>query len=162
MSDARSTFQDLDFSEQFVVWAARGAAHNRSCACGNPVDLAIGFRLARAEAALPPLLAFMQILESAAERPISLHAVACGCLSSDEHILLECVASLQNGGIATAHRLLHRYLPCSAARPAVWVLEAFARHIRDAGMLLRNTTFDELWQSALDERAHETIGARLH
>jgi len=162
MSDAPSDFQQLDFSQQFVVWAARGVAHNRQCECGNPVDLAIGFRLARAEAALPPLLAFMQILESAGERPISLHAVACGCLSTDEHVLLECVASLQNGGIATAHRLLHKYLPCSAARSAVWMLEAFARQIRDAGLLLSTSAFEEYWQGVVDEPVLEAASTRLH
>jgi hypothetical protein len=142
------SFQDLQFGEQFIVWAVRAWTHNRECDCGNQVDIKTGFRVMQLETALPMLAAFLETTRTAADRRIELHGVSCCGVSHDEALLIQCIASLQMGYLATAHRLLHDFLPCAAARSAVWTLDAFAHRLVAAGVVLpQDEPFDNFRSS---------------
>src|SRR5262245_5240383 len=98
-------FESLRFAEQFVVWAVRAWVHNSHRSSDDGVPIETGFRLAKIEPALASLTFFLRVLQSAAVRPVDVRCIHCPTVSRDEEVLLEAIASLQAGHIATGHRL---------------------------------------------------------
>jgi hypothetical protein len=105
--DARTplTAADLNVAEQFVLWALRTRLEGRS----KLDQLEKGFRLAhdraRGGAALEAFEPWFSALATSCRRDLYLHRAPCPCLSGDERIMLDLVASAQVGDEAGLHRI---------------------------------------------------------
>ncbi len=129
-------FDDLPFAERFVVWALRywtelrrpdGMLDSRHQAlCPRHVSMP-----------LMALGALMQVHEACARRPLALNRINEVELATDEELLLHATGALQTGDHATAHMILHHYLPCAAVRVASVALQAFADKLLSANLVIR-------------------------
>lgn len=86
---------DLDFAEQFVLWALR----TRLEGAARQSNLEHGFGLAHdaatGGAALATFESWFQVLATHCSRDLYLHRAPCPCLSADERAMLDLVASAQ-------------------------------------------------------------------
>jgi hypothetical protein len=128
---------ELKFAEQFVVWAFRAWVHNSQRSSHKAVAIETGFRLAKIEPALATLNFFMRIVQNTASRPIEVRCIQCPTLAPDEELLIHAVGALQAGRHATAHMILHHYLPCAAVRASAGTLEDFAERLLAGGLLVQ-------------------------
>lgn len=129
-------FDELPFAERFVVWAMRywtelqnphGSLDSRHQAlCPRNVTL--------------PLMAFgalMQVHDASARRPFVLNSIQDTKLAADEELILHATGAIQAGDHATAHMILHHYLPCAAVRLASVALQGFADKLLAANLVIR-------------------------
>jgi len=129
-------FDELPFAERFVVWAIRywtelqnphGSLDSRHQAlCPRNVTL--------------PLLALgalMQVHDASAQRPLVLNSIQDCELAPDEELMLHATGAIQAGDHATAHMILHHYLPCAAVRLASVALQGFADKLLAANLVIR-------------------------
>lgn len=96
---------DLEFAEQFVLWALR----TRLEGAARRSHLEHGFRLAldpaTGGAALTSFESWFQLLATRCRRDLYLHRARCPCLSADERAMLDLVASAQAGDAMRLHRV---------------------------------------------------------
>jgi hypothetical protein len=129
-------FDELPFAERFVVWAMRywtelqnpkgGLDSRHQALCPRNVALP-----------LMALGALMQVHDASARRPLVLNSIQACELSPDEELILHATGAIQAGDHATAHMILHHFLPCAAVRLASVALQGFADKLLAANLVIR-------------------------
>ena len=132
-------FDDLMFTEKFLLWGARlwwtlGQARQESLS-----PLAEAFRISRARPALGPFDAVMTVLAIQARAPLKIKPVRSKTLSQDERRLLFLIAA-RPGPIRDA--VSAHLLPCCGTTLMRPLLAQLNDALSDAGMFLPRRVWD--------------------
>ncbi len=138
MPVAPKSFQDLSFSSELVVWAARMwvQANAQTLASESQLNGMIrdSFRLAGATDAYPPFVGLLTVVDATSTTPVAFQRPKCRKLSVDELRLLCVLAVLQSDtDDEAAQFLLSAWLPRAGARMAVEQGRALADALSRAG-----------------------------
>lgn len=131
-----STFADLPFGEQFMLWAMRLWARARHHGTSDHATLRDGFKLAGAPAAHGALDGLLTVITTAATGAIDIRGPHCRDISADEHHLMNVIAGFQRTGAAGSD-LFARRLPPTANRVGMERAKELAGALAKAGLNIR-------------------------
>lgn len=138
---APSTFIELPFGEQLMLWAMRLWMRGHRGDMPDQSILRTGFKLAGAPDAHPALDGLMTVLTAAATGAIDIRCPQCPDISPDEHQLMDVIAGLQSptggGGTLFACRL-----PPAARRTGMELARHLAAVFSGAGLRIRPRRLD--------------------
>ena len=126
-------FEDLMFSEKFLLWAARFWWTLAQNGQESLTPLADAFRVSRAGPALGPFDAVLTVLATQARAPVKIKHVRSQTLSQDERRLLFLIAA-RPGAIRDA--VSAHLLPCRGTTLMRPLLAQLDERLSDAGMYL--------------------------
>lgn len=150
-----STFSDLPFGEQLVLWAFRlwGYGHRQRV----PVDMELseGLRLAGLNG-MPTLMnRALHVLMTEALKPLELCNPAEPAVSADEQLLLSLLASWQSGdGRRESSAILSLWLPPAASRFVQSPLAAIAKLLKDNNLNMRTRCYNATGSVQRPEPVH--------
>lgn len=127
---------ELPFAERFVVWAMRYWTELQN-PLGNPDGRHQALCPRNVTLPLMALGALMQVHDASARRPLVLNSIQDCELAPDEELMLHATGAIQAGDHATAHMILHHYLPCAAVRLGSVALQLFADKLLAANLIIR-------------------------
>lgn len=125
--------QELRFSEQFVLWAAR--FWRQTAPGGDLRFLMDAFRLVGAPGALGPMDGMLMALHAGSPGALRLRAPRQSRLAPSECRLLALVAASAQGDALAARRSLALLAPCAVQRLAGPLVDRFAGDLTAAGLV---------------------------
>ncbi|HBC06915.1 MAG TPA: hypothetical protein DC046_04945 [Rhodospirillaceae bacterium] len=131
-----STFIELPFGEQLMLWAMRLWMRGLRDGTSDQTILGTGFKLAGVPAAHPALDGLMTVITTAATAPIDIRCPHCPDISDDEHLLMDVVAGLQSPGRGGSTLFACR-LPPAARRSGMELAGRLATVFSGAGLMIR-------------------------
>ena len=134
---APSTFIELPFGEQLMLWAVRLWMRGLRDDMPDQTILRTGFKLAGVPAAHAPLDGLMTVLTIAATAPIDIRCPHCADISADEHLLMDVIAGLQSPGRGGSTLFACR-LPPAARRAGMELAGCLATVFSGAGLMIRS------------------------
>ncbi len=133
---APSTFIELPFGEQLMLWAVRLWMRGLRDGMHDQTILRTGFKLAGVPAAHAPLDGLMTVLTTAATDTIDIRCPHCADISADEHLLMDVIAGLQAPGRGGSTLFACR-LPPTARRTGMELAGHLAAVFSGAGLVIR-------------------------
>tara|TARA_R110001592_G_scaffold108135_1_gene302479 strand:+ start:253 stop:711 length:459 start_codon:yes stop_codon:yes gene_type:complete len=133
---APSTFIELPFGEQLMLWAMRLWMRGLRDGTPDQAILRTGFKLAGVPDAHAVLDGLMTVLTVAATDTIDIRCPQCADISADEHLLMDAIASLQSPGNGGSTLFACR-LPPAARRTGMELAGHLASVFSGAGLLIR-------------------------
>lgn len=117
-ADSPTTFDELGFAGQMIVWATRKRLHSVVSGTGDD-NAREAFRRGRLDALYVALMSIADVLSCGASRSVQLHAVSCPRLAPHEVGMLDALAHLQAERKGLAYRRIVEVFGVVVAR-FVW------------------------------------------
>ncbi|MAN79963.1 MAG: hypothetical protein CMM77_00685 [Rhodospirillaceae bacterium] len=133
---APSTFLDLPFGEQLMLWGIRLWMRGFHDASPDQTILRTGFKLAGVPDAHSVLDGLMTVITTAATDTIDIRCPDCPDISVDEHLLMDVIAGLQSPGSGGSTLFACR-LPPTARRAGMELAGHLAALFSGAGLWIR-------------------------
>jgi hypothetical protein len=113
-----TSFYELSFASQMIVWAMRKRLH---ALAGGPDDSHVAdvFRLADLDELYAALTSIVDVLVCGPSNRLQLHGVSCPCLASHEISVINTLARLQSDEEGLAYHCLVSFIGAPLAR-LVW------------------------------------------
>lgn len=131
-----STFIELPFGEQLMLWAMRLWMRGLRDGMPDQTILRTGFKLAGAPDVHAALDGLMTVLTTAATDTIDIRCPHCPDISDDEHQLMDVIAGLQSPGRGGSTLFACR-LPPAARRTGMELAGHLAAVFSGAGLRIR-------------------------
>jgi len=146
-NDARYDFFALSFGEQLTLWTLRCLLPTADVPQGLQAIVREAYARIEAEGAYLAFNRGISLLAASSRRPIRMGCPRCRGVGEDELLFLDLVSELQRGHLRSAMMGVAGWLSPGAVRLVLPAFEAYARALRERGIVLRG--WDQVQRSPI-------------